>query len=163
MAAREVKLPAYSSNIEDWLLHVDAFLDLQDDVTDKQKYGPLIGALPTSVFTTVQHVLAKPPATGKYDALVTALKKRFIKEDNESNVQSILRITLGNLLPSELVQEMQRLNHRRTGKLPNSFIRSLHLSELPASVQPLWMRWEVTRATTTTPFWMTGFSRDNSW
>ena len=37
MAAQEVRLPAYSSNIEDWLLHVDALLYLQDDVADKQK------------------------------------------------------------------------------------------------------------------------------
>ena len=136
MAARGVRLPAYSSNIEDWLLH-DAFLALLDRVTDKQKYGALIGALPTSIIPTVQHVLAKPPATGKYDALVTALKKRYIREDDKSNFQSILYITLGNLQPSELLQEMQRLNHHRTGKLPNSFIRSLHLSKLPASMQPL--------------------------
>ena len=104
-------------------MHVDAFLDQQDDVTDKQKYGALIGALPTSVITAVQHVLTKPPATGKYDALVAALKKRYVREDDERNIQSILDIALGNLLPSELLQEMQRLNHRRTGKLPNSVIR----------------------------------------
>ena len=53
MAARGIRLPAYSSNIEDWLVHVDAFLEQKDDVTDKQKYGALIGALLTSVVTTV--------------------------------------------------------------------------------------------------------------
>ena len=50
---------------------------------------------------------------------------------------SILDITLGNLLPSKLLQEMQRLNHSHTGKLPNRVIRSIHLSKLPASMQPM--------------------------
>ena len=81
-----------SSNIEDWLVHVYLFLSQQDDVTDKRKYGGLIGALLTSVITTVQHVLTKPPATRKYDALKKAMKCYAI-EDDESNHQYLLNIT----------------------------------------------------------------------
>ena len=77
--------------------------------------------------------LLNPPATGKYDAI----KKWYVREDDESNYQCLLNITQDNLLPSEHLQEMQHLNHRRTGEIPNRVIRSMYLSKLPAQVQPL--------------------------
>ena len=69
-----------------------------------------------------RHVLTIPPATGKYEALKKALKKRYIREDDESNYQCLSDITLGDLMPSELLHEMQRLSHHRIGELPNSVI-----------------------------------------
>ena len=63
MAAQEVRLPACRSNIDDWLVNVDAFLGQQDDVTDKLKYGAQTGAMPTSVITAIQHALTKPADT----------------------------------------------------------------------------------------------------
>lgn len=137
MAGREIRLPAYSANVRDWLLHVDAFLNQQDEIEDKQKFGALIGALPTSVIATVQHVIIDPPATFKYKALTTALRKRYVKEDDESNYQQLIDITIGDLLPSELLAEMKRLNGRRIAKLPDSIIRTMHLTKLPVDIQTL--------------------------
>lgn len=121
--------------MEDWLLHVDVFLNQQDDVEDKAKYGALIGALPTSVIASVQHVLADPPATNRYKALTAALRKRYVKEDDESNYQQLINVVLGDMLPSELLTDMKRLNGRRIAKLPCSVIRSMHLTKLPAHIQ----------------------------
>ena len=165
MAARGIRLPAYSSNIEDWLLHVDVFLALQDDVTDKQKYGALIGALPTSVITKVQHVLIKPPATGKYDALVAALNKRYIREDRmmraTTSACSTSHWTICGPLScytkcsawTTVAPASSQTASSGHSTYPNFRHQCNHYSMLSAA----------TRTTTTTPFLLTKFSRDSSW
>ena len=134
---RSLKLPTYNTNIDAWLIHVDAYIGQCGTTTDKERYGALIGALPTSVIAGVQHVLTNPPEKDKYEALKTALKKRYCREDDESNFQKILTISQGDLLPSALYEEMVALNRRRTAKLPSSVIRSMHLTKLPTQMQPI--------------------------
>ena len=137
-AAGDIKLPTYNRNINAWLAHVDAFLGEIPDITDGARYGALLGAIPTDIISGVQHILDNPPATGsRYQTLKDALKTRYVKEDDESNYQQLLTITQGDMLPSELLQEMKRLNGRRVGKLPPSVLRSMHLNKLQSEIQPL--------------------------
>lgn len=137
MAGRDIRLPAFGSDMKTWLLHCHVFLAQIDGVTDSMKFGALLGALPTHVISAVQEVLLNPPADNKYEALKDALTARFVRHNEEANFEEITSMALGDRRPSELLMEMQRLNNCRQAKLPASVIRSMHLSKLPSDMQAL--------------------------
>lgn len=136
--APSIKLPAYDDNIEHWLLLVEAiFTNAPADVDDGQKFGLLLGALPTSKVKDVENVLTSPPRTEKCKALIKALKKKIPQQGDEDTFRELLSMQLGDMEPSALLQHMQSLNAKRTAKLPGPVIRSLHLQKLPSSLQSL--------------------------
>lgn len=120
-----------------WLLHCDVFLSQMRNLDDGDKFGAMIGALPTHIVAAIQEVLLNLPADRKFETLTNALKERFVHHDEEANYKTITEIKLGDRTPSELLREMKRLNNARDAKLPASVIRSMHLSKLPANIQSL--------------------------
>jgi len=138
MAATQITLPTYSDDTEQWLLLVEAILNnTSAEVTDQQKFGALLGALPTSKVKDVESVLANPPRNDKCKALLTALKKNIRKQSDECSFTELLSMQLGDSTPSSLLTRMNRLNDRREAKLPPEVIRSLHLQKMPATLQAL--------------------------
>jgi hypothetical protein len=137
-AYREIKLPAYSDDVESWLTLVEAVLhNISDELSDQERYGALLRALPTSKVNDVEHLLLNPSRANKYGSLVAALKKKVPKQGDEETFSLLLNMQLGDQEPSRLYEEMLRVNKRRTAKLPDAVIRSMHLKKMPPSQQAL--------------------------
>ena len=136
--ASSIKLPPYDDNISHWLLLVEAiFTNAPPEVDDQQKFGLLLGALPTSKVEDVESVLSNPPRTEKCKALIKALKKKIPRQGDDETFRELLSMQLGDREPSALMQRMQSINAKREAKLPDQVIRSLHLQKLPFPLQSL--------------------------
>lgn len=135
---RDIKLPAYSDDLEPWLTLVEAVLqNTSDSLSDQERYGAILAALPVTKVKDVEHVLLNPARSNKYAALVAALKKTIPKQSDEKTFSLLLTMQLGDREPSRLYEEMTRINTRRTAKLPTAVIRSQHLQKMPLSQQAL--------------------------
>lgn len=133
-----IKLPPYDDNIAHWLLLVEAiFTNAPAEVDDQQKFGLLLGSLPTSKVKDVESVLTNPPRTEKCKALIKALKKKIPLQGDDETFRELLSMQMGDMEPSSLLHRMQSINAQRTAKLPIQVIRSLHLQKLPFSLQSL--------------------------
>ena len=133
----EIKLPEYSADVESWLTLVEAYLGTVPKASDAEKYGALVRALPTYIVHKLEHILTDPPSSNKYEALKTALQQTLRKQTDEECLSQLTSMQLDDRSPSELLQEMQRMNRARDVKLPEEVIKSLHLQKMPPQLQAL--------------------------
>ena len=133
-----MKLPTYSEDTEHWLTLVDAILvNNPTELSDQEKYGALLTVLPTSKVKDIAGLLANPPRAGKYPALQKALKKHLPQRSDEESFAELLTMSMGDIKPSVLLEDMMRINAQRTSKLPVDVVRSLHLQKMPLNLQAL--------------------------
>jgi hypothetical protein len=108
---RDIKLPAYSDDLEPWLTLVEAVLqNTSDSLSDQERYGAILAALPVTKVKDVEHVLLNPARSNKYAALVAALKKTIPQQSDEKTFSLLLTMQLGDREPSRLYEEMTRIN-----------------------------------------------------
>ncbi|XP_076032990.1 uncharacterized protein LOC143020454 [Oratosquilla oratoria] len=134
MAGSHVKLPSFSHDLESWLVHAEAYLATQNDVTDQQAFGAYIAALPTDIIALVRDVVSSPPEENKCAGIKTALRKHYTRPDNELN-KEIQHRELGDDRPSQLFRKIAILNARARVQLPKELLRSLHLAKMPEVLQ----------------------------
>ncbi|KAF2344885.1 hypothetical protein FHG87_024359 [Trinorchestia longiramus] len=91
MAQREVHFPSFGGDMKAWLLHCEVFLAQINELTDREKYGALLGALPTHVVAAVQEVLLNHPVENKFETPRTALQEKFVYHDEEANLKKLRR------------------------------------------------------------------------
>ncbi|KAG0718661.1 Transposon TX1 uncharacterized protein [Chionoecetes opilio] len=129
MATEWLQLPSFNHNVQDWLLHVQGYL-ANTSANDQQKFNTVVCALPTEVATLVQSTITSPPDSNKFADLKSALLDVYRRPDHH-HLQELQTITLGDMRPSILWQQMQLINIRCNTSLPTAVLRSMFLQKLP--------------------------------
>ena len=135
---RDIKLPAFSDDIRQWLTLSEAVLSyIAPPASDEEKFVALLKAIPIHLVEAVDTVITDPPRTNKFKALKNALEATVKHVSDEETFAQLTTMLLGDSSPSELLKKMKSINRRRTVPLPDQLIRSLHLQKMPVSLQAL--------------------------
>ncbi|KAG0724090.1 hypothetical protein GWK47_041389 [Chionoecetes opilio] len=129
MATERLQLPSFHHNVQDWLLHVQGYL-ANTSANDQQKFNAVVCALPTEVATLVQSTITSLPDSNRFAALKSALLNVYRIPDHH-HLQELQTITLGDMRPSIMWQQMQLINIRCNTSLPTAVLRSMFLQKLP--------------------------------
>lgn len=126
--------PFWPADPEVWFSQIESQFKVAGITSDETKFNYIVGNLEPTYATEVRDILTKPPATEKYDTL----KKELIRRLSESQQQKTKRLLeheeLGDRKPSQFLRHLQNL----AGDVaPESLVRSLWLSRLPAVVQAI--------------------------
>ncbi|MPC53589.1 hypothetical protein E2C01_047489 [Portunus trituberculatus] len=119
MAAEHLRLPSFHHNVQDWLSHVKAYL-ASTTASDQQKFSAVVGALPTEVASLVQDAITSPPSFDKFAALKKVLIGVYRQPDH--HLEELQSITLGDMRPSVLWQQMQLINVCCNTPLPKAVL-----------------------------------------
>lgn len=124
-----IKLPPlWTSDVEAWFVQAEAQFGIRKITDEKTKYWYVIAALDSRTASRASSVIKNPPADNPYQALKECLIRTFQLTDYQ-RADALLRVQLGDRTPSDVVDEMLRLNgdHQTC-----YFLRYLFLRLLPA-------------------------------
>ncbi len=127
------KAPTFwATNARAWFIRLEAaFATHQPAITnDLTKFHHVVQLLDSSTSRRVQAVLEDPPATGKYEAIKSALLAAFEATQFQKDSVLLNLNGLGDRRPSELLQYMRSLNSD-----PKTLFRTLFLLQLPPEVR----------------------------
>ncbi|XP_036327177.1 uncharacterized protein LOC118739777 [Rhagoletis pomonella] len=137
-----IHLPKFTrANPHLWFAQVERSFRLHGINEDVDKFDLVTVQLEEEVLLAVEDLVARPPASEKYEVL----KKRLLEKFAESPESKLRRLLQGGgtagLKPSEVLAHMRRLAPDPSSE---SIILTLFLSELPQSIRPLLTVWEET-------------------
>ncbi|KAG0712351.1 hypothetical protein GWK47_018676 [Chionoecetes opilio] len=128
MATDRLQLPSFHYNVQDWLLHVQGYL-VNTSAKDQQKFNAVVYALPTEVATLVQSTITWPPDYNRFAALKSALLDVY-RRPVHHHLHELQTITLGDMMPFILWQQLQLINIRCNTSLPTAVLRSINVPKM---------------------------------
>lgn len=124
--------PFWKSDPKLWFIQLEAQFDLSGVVQDSTKYNYVITAIDTDILTQVTDFVLNPPLNRKYECLKNRLINIY-SESSEKKLRKLLSaISLGDRKPSQLVNEMSRLDGTSVSQ---EILKTLWLQHLPTQVQ----------------------------
>lgn len=114
-----------------WFVQFEAAVEPQKP-SDKSKYQLLIAKLGKQVIQQVADVLAKPPETGRYDALKNRLLSVYEESESRRIQKLVSDMQLGDQKPSQLLRRMQTLAGSR---ISEEALLVLWQNHLPATAR----------------------------
>lgn len=114
-----------------WFIRVEAILAPQK-MSDDSKFDLVISKLPKEVIVQITDFLARPPDTGKFQALKTKLLSLFEDSMARQIEKLIGEMELGEQKPSQLLSRMRELAR---DKIPDHTLRVLWQGHLPQTVR----------------------------
>lgn len=130
--ASKLRLPTFSTPVEDWIEHVHGYL-ATTTATSATKHSALVAALPTDVALQVSKALLTPTKDEEYDELRAELLKLYQRPDTEY-IRNMQNLRLGDGQPSDLWRQMVRTTRRCRTTPPEYMLRELHLQKLPDEI-----------------------------
>ena len=132
--AATVKLPpVWTGKIEAWFAQAEAQFNLRQVTNDDTRYWHIVSCLGDEAAERASPIIDDPPKTNKYEALKDFLISRYGLRDCERAQKLFAVDTLGNRLPSELLDSMLRINGKND---PNHYLfKHIFLRALPSPVR----------------------------
>lgn len=132
-SVKNIKIPLFRThNPKLWFVHVEAQFISNNVKGDLSRYYAVISSSDCSTLQQVCDLLEKPPASGKYEALKTALINTYA-DSNERQLRKLLKeIELGDQKPSQLLRRMRSLVN---DQITQEVLRTLWMQRLPSQVQ----------------------------
>lgn len=126
-----IKLPQFWSNTPaTWFILAEAQFDLNELLSDANKFNYVVSSLPQDVAESITDILEKPPNNNKY----VQLKKVLIERHSLSIESRIKKLTsdqhMGDKKPSEFYRYLKQLAGP-SGTVGEELIKKLWLSRLP--------------------------------
>ena len=132
-AAVTVKLPTFwAANPRAWFTQADAQLALRKVTCDQTKYWYVVAALDQDTAARVVQFLEHPPTSNAYKRLKDHLIKTFELSDDERADRLLDIAELGDRRPSELAEEILRLNGQHGGHF---LLRRIFIRALPSALR----------------------------
>lgn len=130
-----MKLPPFwRSDPEFWFLQAESNFQLCNITSDSTKFCHIVSSLSAEYSQHVKPIVRNPPASGKYEAIKTALIKAYAESD-ESKLRKLLSdATLDVDKPSHLLHKMRDLGGTECS---DTVIGQLWLQRLPSHVQQI--------------------------
>ena len=143
ISSLSVKLPKfYKFNPTAWFQIAESHFRLAKITTQATKFDHVLVSLDPDVSTEIDDFLSDPPKEQQYDQLCEILKRRFTLSDAEKLKQLENLGPLGDMKPSQLLRQMQRLSNNQVGN--NPLLEGMFFSRLPTYVKHIVKRADLT-------------------
>ena len=130
-AAVALKLPPFWRDEPTiWFEQIEASFTTKGITTDQTKRDYVVAALDNETAREVKQAITKPPATGKYDSLKSALINAFDRSQEQKDAELLSLTDIGDRRPSAHLRHLRNLNSDGT-----SLLRAVFLSHLPTDIR----------------------------
>ena len=113
-----------------WFEQVEASFTTKGIVADQTKRDYVLAALDNDTAREVKQAIVSSPATGKYDALKTALINAFDRTQEQKDAELLALTDIGDKRPTAHLRYLRNLNSDGT-----SLLRAVFLSHLPTDIR----------------------------
>lgn len=119
-------------NIELWFIQIEHWFAVNRITSDNTKFSAIIAALDATLLQQIYETVRNPPATGKYDAIKTAVIHNFTESEQRRAQQLVSGLQLGDKKPSHLLNELRRIGGDSQDE---KLLKVLWMNRLPVQVQ----------------------------
>lgn len=134
-ATTTVRLPwptIVRENIELWFLQIDHWFTVNRITSDNTRFSTVVAALDANLLQQIYETVRNPPATGKYQAVKSAVIRNFTESEQRRAQQFVSGLQLGDKKPSHLLNDLRRIGGENQDE---KFLKVLWLNRLPIQVQ----------------------------
>ncbi|KAG0717980.1 hypothetical protein GWK47_007886 [Chionoecetes opilio] len=156
--SKPLRLPAFTSDIATWLMHLEASWAGSPEITDLHKFQALVRAIPSDVAACISSVLTAPLADGKYEAFKTALV-RALGRSCEAHVAELDTLQYDGRRPSAFLSRMQDLNRAEGSHCPRLCFGTATPASCPTPSAYTWRVYGARSPSTNTRSSLTTFTR----
>ncbi|XP_046402553.1 uncharacterized protein LOC124168383 [Ischnura elegans] len=117
-----------------WFAQLEGQFRLRGITQDDTKFWYVVSHLENRYALEVEDIITDPPSEGKYDRVKSELIRRLSASQEQRIRQLLEREEMGDRTPSQFLRQL-----RTTAgpALPNTFLKTLWLGRLPASMQAI--------------------------
>lgn len=128
-----IKPPLFCAEQPDlYFIQMESQFAVAGITVDQTKYHHVISSLEAKYLLQIGDIIRNPPATGKYDAVKTALISEFTDSDQKKLRKLIKEIELGDLKPSQLLKRMKELARNQ---ISDDIVKQLWIERLPETIR----------------------------
>lgn len=100
--------------------------------SDNTRFSTVVAALDGNLLQQIYETVRNPPATGKYQAVKSAVIRNFTESEQRRAQQFVSGLQLGDKKPSHLLNDLRRIGGENQDE---NFLKVLWLNRLPIQVQ----------------------------
>lgn len=124
--------PFYPDDPDVWFAQLEAQFALANITNDTTKFYYVIGHIDQQYAKDVKDIMAKPPATQKYETLKSELISRLSASKTSKIKQLLHHEDLGDRKPSQFYRHLRNL---AGPDFPDEYLQSIWVCRLPVNIQ----------------------------
>lgn len=124
--------PIWSGDPELWFIGLETQFEADGTTNDNVKYKVVCQNMDRSHMSLVREILAKPPASGRYDLLKNALIQRIGDSAKKRAREFLWHEQMGDRTPSQFYRDLRSL---ATPETADEYVRAIWESRLPLHIQ----------------------------